>query len=209
MLHIHSSGQTQFIITGFLWRASDSSSGESQHFQTCSKPKGLRQACFSYLPAFLPLNNLHGPQNPVNIYVSSYIRDRPTELRSNISFIYDPPLTRLTEASNQAGGNQMSAGCSPGSWAQLHTWGPRLSHVCPRSLWPTQPTALDFSLCSDTFAVKEVEFLSVSRIRQGIKDGTGVGGRGQDWSHWKHIVLPDSLYCISVYHEMLLYRLFN
>lgn len=97
------------MITGFLWRASDSSSGESQHFQTCSKPKGPHQACSNYLSALLPLNSLHGLQNPVNIYVSMYIRRRPTELWSNNSFIYDLALTRLTEASNQAGGNPMSS----------------------------------------------------------------------------------------------------
>lgn len=52
MLYIHWSGQIVFIMTAFLWKASDSSSGESQHFQTRSKPKGLCQACSSYLLCF-------------------------------------------------------------------------------------------------------------------------------------------------------------
>lgn len=97
-------GKHSSLSRDFFEGASNSSSGESQHFQTCSKPKGLRQACSSYLSALLPLNNLHGPQNPVNIYVSMYIRRGLTELWSNASFIYDLPLTLLTEASNQASG---------------------------------------------------------------------------------------------------------
>lgn len=104
MLHVHLSGQTQLIILGFLWRVSDSSSGESQHFQTCSKPWRLHQACSSYLSTFLTLNDLHGPGKPVNIYVSIYVRGRLAEHWSNVAFIYDLPLT-LT----QAGGNQTSS----------------------------------------------------------------------------------------------------
>lgn len=159
--HIHSNGQTQFIITGFLWRASDSSSDESQHFQTCSKPKGLRQACSSYLSALLPLNNLHGPQNPVNIYVSMYIRRRPTELWSNVSFIYDLPLTQLTEASNQAGGNHMS------SWVFASELSTASCMGAKTFVRLSPPTMTYLSNCPQLFtsllhiALTEVKFLSL------------------------------------------------
>lgn len=144
---------------GFLWRLSDSSSGESQHFQTCSKPKGLRQACSGYLHAFLTLNNLHGPRNPVNIYVSIYIRGRQTELWSKVTFIYDLPLTRLTEASHQAGGNQMSG------WVftrELYAASYRGAKAPPPPplLWPTSLNAFNFALWH--IALTEDKFLSVS-----------------------------------------------
>ena len=153
MLHIHSSGQTQFIVTGFLWRVSDSSSGKSQHFQTRSKPKGLSRACLCYLPAPRTPNNLHGPRNPVNIYVSIYIKGRPMELWSNVPFIYDLPLTRLTEASNQAGGNQMSGWVFARELStQPHTRGAKVfSHPPPPGLQSRLPSTSHFTLthCSD------------------------------------------------------------
>ncbi len=151
MLHIHSSWQTQVIIMGFLWRVSDSSSAESQHFQTCSKPKGLCEACFSYLTAFLPLNNLHGSRNPVNIYVSVYIRGRPTELWSNVPFIYDLRLTRLTEASNQAGGNQMSGWVFARELSTASYMGAKAFARPPCGLPSPLPSTFHFTLthCSD------------------------------------------------------------
>lgn len=146
---MYSSGQTLFIMKRFLWSASDSSSGKSQHFQTRSKPEGLRQVCFRFLSAFLPPNNLHGPQNPVNIYVSVYIRGRPTELWSNVPFIYDLPLTRLTEASNQAGGNQMSSLAFAGELCTASYTGTEAFAHPP---WATYATALlsPFLLCHIT-----------------------------------------------------------
>lgn len=113
---------------GCLWWVSDSSPGESRTFQTCSKPY---QARFSYLPAFLTLNNLQHPWKPVNIYVSVYIRFRPWELRSNSAFICDLPLTCLTEAAGQAFGNQMSGWVLTAGWGctQPHMWAARPMHL--------------------------------------------------------------------------------
>lgn len=159
MLHIHSSEQTQFIITGFLWSASDSSSGESQHFQTCSKPGGLLQTCCSYLPAFVPLDNLHGPPNLVNIYVRVYIRGSPPELWSNVSFIYDLHLTRLTEASHQAGGNHMSGWVFARDLSMASYMGAKAS-APPPPPWAYLADCPRLLISPWHIAVTEVKFLS-------------------------------------------------
>lgn len=111
---------------------------------------------FSYLPAFITLNNLHGPRNTVNIYVSTYI----SEFWSNGSLISDLPLTQLTEASTRAGGNHMSGRLFA---TDLST----ASYVGGQGLC-THPLVACPTACPQIFisfwhiAVTEFDFLSVS-----------------------------------------------
>lgn len=163
------------MITRSLWRASDSWSGKSQHFQTCSKPKGLRQACAGYLFPPLPLNNLHCPQNAVNIYVSMYIRSSDQTTLSSMTFLWldsQKPLTR-------PGVIRCQAGCLPGSWAQLHTLGAEtFVHLLP-------PSVAYLSNCPQHFAslrhiaVTEVKSPSVYTMAPERKDRTWLGGRSK------------------------------
>lgn len=85
----------RFIVLGILWIRISRSPCAKSAFKHVQSVAGLPP------PTRPPpaLGNLHSAQTAVNIYVSTYIRGRPTERRSNAAFIFDLPLTRLAEAS--------------------------------------------------------------------------------------------------------------
>lgn len=121
---------------------------------------------FSYLPAFITLNNLHGPRNPVNIYVSTYI----SELWSNGSLISDLPLTQLTEASTRAGRNNMSGRLFATDLSMASYVGGQGLCTHPLVACPTACPQIFISFWH--IAVTEFDFLSVSSLKQGMRNGS-------------------------------------
>lgn len=73
----------------------------------------MRRAAAAAHPASSSAGGSTSRSKTVNIYVSTYIRGRPAERRSNAAFIFDLPLTRLAEASTLLLLLRCQAGCRP------------------------------------------------------------------------------------------------